>query len=62
MFLQCLSLSSHPWRTDATVWDPAAIFSPYALHGYPCREILSPAELPSDPVWFKKFFLTMSLE
>jgi hypothetical protein len=48
--------------TDETVGFPAAIFSPYVLHGYPCREIRWPAELPFDPVWLKKFFRTMSLE
>jgi len=48
--------------TDGTVGFPAAIFSPYVLQGYPCREIRSPAELPFDPEWLKKFFRTMSLE
>ena len=61
-FRQCAVLTSHPWMTDVTVGFPAAIFSPYMAHGYPCRDIRSPAELPSDPVWLKKFFRTMSLE
>jgi len=61
-FRQCPSLPSHPWITDETVGYPTAIFSPYVLHGYPCREIRWPAELPSDPVWLKKLFNAMSLE